>query len=100
MTNILKKLDEVLAKIGSNDFDTIDDAVRVGIDSAIFLRDHAPAIRAALEAVGRGIEADVIAYSRPPMRAVTGIAVDDGRLAYLAGTRVLIIPADAVGGEE
>ena len=27
MTDILKELDEVLAKIGSNDFDTIDDAV-------------------------------------------------------------------------
>lgn len=51
---------------------------------------------AALEAVEGAIKADTIAYSRPPMRAVTGIAVDDDRLTPLIGTRVLIIPADAV----
>ena len=89
MTDILKELDEVLAA---------ETGYQRAIAAGDFLFEHAPAIRAALEAVGKGIKADVIAYSRPPMRAVTGIAVDDGRLAYLAGTRVLIIPAAAVGG--
>lgn len=60
MTTTLQELDEVLAKVVDKQFDNILDASRVGIDCAIFLRDHAAEIRAALELKARVDAGDVI----------------------------------------
>ena len=87
-----QQLEEVLARVDAG-------VAGYGLDAADFLILNARLLRralAALEAVEGASKADTIAYSRPPMRAVTGIAVDDDRLTPLIGTRVLIIPADAV----
>lgn len=70
-------------------------------DAAAFVLEHAPTLRralAALEAVEGAAHGTAGYYSRPPLRAVTGIAIEctADNIERLVHKRVLIIPAGAV----